>query len=522
MAGEMRFNELELNEKILKGIAEAGFEECMPVQEQTFEHSLKGVDLIVQSQTGTGKTAAFLISLYQRFMEADLLPGSKALIVAPTRELVVQIEKEAKLLGKYAKFNVHCFYGGVGYAGQEKALKKGVDIYVATPGRLIDLNEKGMIDFRQIEILVIDEADRMFDMGFLPDIRRILRKMKPPGKRQAMLFSATIDDNTSYIAGEFMVNPATVRIQPEKMTVDKIKQELYHVGRNEKMNLMLGLLKHHLPKNALVFTNTKHDAVKVAKRLEYNGFECRSLIGDMPQSKRLKVTEDFKSGKLAFLVATDVAARGIHIDDLEMVFNYDLPGDSENYVHRIGRTARAGKSGVAISLVCENYVYNLDAIEELIGKKIEVQYAEDELYKEDKSTGMELDSINKDAKKLKKSKSASYSKGRGKGKPHPKAGGSATAGGARKKAQPQNKKTNRKPVVKPEGAVAKKRNSESIDDRLAYYRKKYGEDFKVTAGPPGTVGATTVGKSSKEKRSPVKRERKSFIKKIAGMFGFGK
>lgn len=515
----MRFDEFELNEKLLKGISEAGFENCMPVQEQTFEHSLKGVDLIVQSQTGTGKTAAFLISLFQRFTSDDMLPGSKALIIAPTRELVVQIEKEAKLLGKNLKYNTHCFYGGVGYATQEKALKKGVDIYVATPGRLIDLNEKGMIDFRQIDILVIDEADRMFDMGFLPDIRRILRKMKPPGKRQAMLFSATIDDNTSYIAGEFMVDPGMVRIAPEKMTVDKIKQELYHVGRKEKMNLMLGLLKHHIPKNALVFTNTKHDAVKVAKRLEYNGFECRSLIGDMPQSKRLKVMEDFKSGKLSFLVATDVAARGLHIDDLEMVFNYDLPGDSENYVHRIGRTARAGKSGIAISLVCENYVYNLDSIEELIGKKIEVQYAEDELYKEDKSTGMELDSINKDAKKLKKSKSAPY-KSKSKGRSQMKAGNTQSSEQGRKKTQP--KKPRRKPVVKPDGVVAKKRNSESIDDRLAYYRKKYGEDFKVTAGPPGTVGATTVGKSSKDKRTPVTRERKSILKKIAGIFGFGR
>lgn len=384
----MKFTELRFTTKLMKGIEEAGFEELMPVQEASFVHTLKGKDVTVQSQTGTGKTAAFLITIFHHFLEQSDQKNRKALILAPTRELAIQIEKEARLLGRFLDFSIGCFYGGVGYLQQEKSLQKGVDIIVGTPGRLLDFQNKGKVSFHDVGYLVIDEADRMFDMGFYPDIRRIMRTAAPNEKRQTMLFSATLDARTRTLAREFMNNPAKVEIQPEQVTVDKIKQRIYHVGRKEKLNLMLGILKIEAPRNALIFTNTKHAASEVAQHLEYNGFNCLHISGDLPQSKRLRVLNQFKTGKLPFLVATDVAARGLHIDDLEMVFNYDLPGDCENYVHRIGRTARAGKSGIAISLVCEEYVYNLDAIETYVNYKIPVAYADDEFFQKSKSEGM--------------------------------------------------------------------------------------------------------------------------------------
>lgn len=387
----MKFSALNLDENLMKGINDAGFEKCMPVQEQTFVHTLKGKDVNVQSQTGTGKTAVFLITIFQHFISGGPVKLNKALIIAPTRELAVQIEKEAKLLGKHLDFTIGSFYGGVGYYHQEQLLEKDVDIIVATPGRLLDLNQKGLLDLGKIGYFVIDEADRLFDMGFLPDVRRILRKMVPCEKRQTMLFSATLDTNTRNIAYEFMNDPISIEISPEQVTVDKITQEIYHVSRKEKINLMLGILKKEMPKNGLIFTNMKSTAALVAKHLEYNGYKCLHISGDLPQNKRLRIMESFKSGDLPFLVATDVAARGLHIDDLELIINYDIPGDCENYVHRIGRTARAGKSGKAIALACEDFVYNLEAIEEFIDMKIPVKFADDDLYHENKGEGLVFD-----------------------------------------------------------------------------------------------------------------------------------
>ena len=368
----MKFTELKLEENIMKGIEEAGFSTLMPVQEETFVHTLKGKDVTVQSQTGTGKTAAFLVTIFQHFLDKNTGKNKKALIIAPTRELAIQIEKDAKVLGRYLNFTIGSFYGGVGYKHQEELLKRDVEVIIGTPGRLLDFNSKGKLDFRNIGFLVIDEADRMFDMGFFPDITRILRNSVPCSKRQTMFFSATLDVKTRSIAREFMNKPVKIEIMPEQVTVDTVSQRIYHVARKEKLNLMLGILKKELPKNALIFTNTKHAAAQVAKHLEYNGYKCLHLSGDLPQSKRLQVIDNFKSGKLPFLVATDVAARGLHIEGLEMIFNYDLPGDCENYVHRIGRTARAGKSGKAISLACESYIYNLEAIESFLGAKIPI------------------------------------------------------------------------------------------------------------------------------------------------------
>jgi len=383
----MNFEQLQLNAPLLRGIADMGFTDLTPVQEKTLGFSLGGKDVAVQSQTGTGKTAAFLITIFQR-QQAVAAAWRQALIVAPTRELAVQIEAEAKLIGRHLNLKVGCFYGGVGYNRQEALLKRGVDIMVGTPGRLLDLEQKGTLTMKNIGFLVIDEADRLFDMGFLPDIRKILRRVSALQYRQTMLFSATLSGPALQIAREYMNQPEIISVTPENMTVDTITQELYHVGSREKISLLLGILKRDNPKSVLFFTNMKCDAERLSKRLELNGYPNEFLTGDLAQSRRLRIIDDFKSGKVLFLVATDVAARGLHIEGLDMVVNYDLPGESENYVHRIGRTARAGKSGKAVTLACEKFVSNLEGIEKLINAKIPVVFPEDDMFVRDRSRGM--------------------------------------------------------------------------------------------------------------------------------------
>ena len=294
--------------------------------------------------------------------------------------MAVQIEEEAKEIGKYLDFRIGSFYGGVGYHQQEKLLKDGVDVIVGTPGRLIDFNQQKKLKLHDISMFVIDEADRLLDMGFLPDIRKIIRNMPSIEERQTMLFSATLDMRVKNIAYEYMNDPIEIDIAAEQVTVEKVSQTVYHVARAEKMSLLLGLLKRDNPGSAIVFTNTKHMAMRVSDTLRANSFDCHYLTGDLPQKKRQKIIDDLKNGKISFLVATDVASRGLHVDDLELVVNYDLPENSENYVHRIGRTARVGKSGIAISLVCEQFVYELENIETYTNLKIPVTFAEDELF----------------------------------------------------------------------------------------------------------------------------------------------
>jgi len=383
----MEFNELKLEPRLLQGIANRGYKKMTAVQEQTLAKTLQGMDVAVQSQTGTGKTAAFLITLFERMLYDRASKRKKALVIVPTRELAVQIEKEARLLNHHLGFAIGSFYGGVGYNGQLALLKRGLDIIIGTPGRLLDLSQKGHLRLKSIGILVIDEADRLFDMGFLPDIKKILERMPPRYARQNMLFSATLSRVSRTIAVEHMNRPLFIEVTPEQLTVDTISQELYHVKSHIKMNLMLGILKTQAPQNALIFTNMRHSAFRLAKKLQQNGFRSQHLTGDLPQSQRLKVINDFMAGKFAFLVATDVAARGLHIDDLEMVINYDIPQDCENYVHRIGRTARAGNSGKAISLASEGTADHLEAIESFISMKIPVQTADDDLYATDMSLG---------------------------------------------------------------------------------------------------------------------------------------
>lgn len=386
----MKFEELNLNPRLLRSIEERGYSQLTEVQEKTLSRTLQGRDVAVQSQTGTGKTAAFLITLLEHMLRTRPGRRRRALIIVPTRELAVQIEREAELLNRYPGFAIGSLYGGVRRDGQRKRLRNGLDIMIGTPGRLLDFGESGDIRTREIGSLVIDEADRLFDMGFLPDIRRLLHMIPPPEARHGMLFSATLDRASQDLAAEFLNKPEWIAVTPEQVTVDKITQELYKVKSHIKLNLMLGLLKQRRPRNALIFTNTRHEAFRLAKKLAINGYRARHLTGDLPQSSRLQIMEDFKAGRFPFLVATDVAARGLDILGLDMVINYDLPLECENYVHRIGRTARAGKSGEAISFSSEGMYGHLLSIESYIGMKIPVKEADIELFEVDASEGIEL------------------------------------------------------------------------------------------------------------------------------------
>lgn len=476
----MKFNDFNFDKNILKGIEKAEFSECTPVQEQTYKYSLKGKDVYVQSQTGTGKTAAFLLTIFQNYKNPDIKFNSKALIIAPTRELAVQIEKDAKKLGEFLDLTIGCFYGGTGYKEQEDLLEKGVDIAIGTPGRLLDFIQKGKLKLKEIGYLVIDEADRLFDMGFFPDIRRIVRKMLPYNKRQTMLFSATMSVNVRQMSWEYMNNPVNVETTPKKITVDSVQQILFHVGKREKISLLLGLLNKYLPRNVLIFTNMKSTAVKVYKYLQYNGKKCKFLTGDLPQSKRLKIINDFKNGDLDILIATDVAARGLHVDNLELIVNFDLPGDFENYVHRIGRTARAGKSGRAISFACEDFVFNLEPIEKYIGKKIPVEYAEDYLFeKVTRVPDHEFGSYKSRRKRV-----VVGSKGGAKRPSYPKREKVQKGTPIKKKFSGSKnefvKRERKNPEIKVKNfdKIKPGKNSTS-EERLEYYKKKYGENFKI-------------------------------------------
>lgn len=384
----MEFSELNLNPDLMRGLEEAGYHTCMPVQEAVFSPAFAGKDIYAQSQTGTGKTAAFLISIFQRLLTATSLRHRKVLILAPTRELAVQIEGEVERLGKYLPISSAAFYGGVGYGPQIDALRADVQMMIGTPGRIIDLVKQGKMLLKDVGFLVIDEADRMFDMGFIDDLRKLLRYLPAPGERQTFLFSATLGLRVKDLAWEYMADPTEIVIEPEKVTVELVTQELYHVGSHEKMRLLLGLLEREKPESAIIFCNQKAMVEELARRLRVNGIDCEYIMGDLPQSKRLEIIERLKAGKLSLLVATDVAARGLDIEGLDLVVNYDLPDDTESYVHRIGRTARAGKTGKAVTLACEKFVFNLPAIEKFIGMKIPVAPFDSSLMLVDKSEGI--------------------------------------------------------------------------------------------------------------------------------------
>lgn len=394
----MDFTEFGLDERLLKGIEAAGYVTCTPVQEQVIKASksaegTKGPDLYVQSQTGTGKTCAYLVAVIGEMVKAENA-GKKCLILAPTRELAVQIEEEAKVLVGTSGLKPFAVYGGVGYEKQIAMIKKGVDIVIGTPGRVIDLNEGGNLDLNNANFCVIDEADRMFDMGFYDDLRKILKCLPEAETRQTMLFSATLNTYVKNLAWEYTRDPIEITIEAENITVSEIKQELLHVSSDEKMKLLVGILKHENPESAIIFCNTKRSCEVIAKRLVINEIGAEFMIGDLPQSKRLAILKKFKAGEIKILVATDVAARGIDVDDLAMVINYDLPVEAENYVHRIGRTARAGKSGKAYTFCSEQDVYNLPAIERYIEMSIPATVAYPDQMEEDKSAGMYIKTEN--------------------------------------------------------------------------------------------------------------------------------
>src|SRR5580658_665668 len=369
------FASLGLRNEVMAGINQAGFVNCTPIQAQTLPIALAGRDVAGQAQTGTGKTAAFLVALYQSLLTRPPSTNRskssvRALIVAPTRELAVQIHHDAEILGRHTGFRQAVVYGGVDYEKQRRQLEDGVDVLIGTPGRLIDYFKQHVFDLRHAQAVVLDEADRMFDLGFIADIRYLLRRLPPPEKRQSMLFSATLSYRVLELAYEHMNNPELVRIEPDKMTVDRVRQMMYYPAMEEKVPLLVALLRQYEARRTMIFVNTKRAAERLESTLNANGFHAQALSGDVPQNKRLRFLRDFHNGDLAVLIATDVASRGLHIPDVSHVFNFDLPQDAADYVHRIGRTARAGAEGDAISFACEEYAVSLPEIEDYLGHKI--------------------------------------------------------------------------------------------------------------------------------------------------------
>ncbi len=372
---DVSFNNLHLPEELARGIADAGFERCTPIQAQTLPRALAGFDVAGQAQTGTGKTAAFLVALYSALLRREVPPtrranAPRALIIAPTRELAIQIHNDAEILGQYTSLRLGLAFGGVDYEKQRRTLEDGVDILIGTPGRLIDFYKQRVFDLGAVQVLVLDEADRMFDLGFISDIRYILRRLPRADERLNLLFSATLAQRVLELAFEHMNDPELVRIEPDKLTVDQVRQSIYFPSMEEKPRLLVGLLRSMDPTRTMIFVNTRRGAERLQGLLQANGINAEAMSGDVPQRKRMRMLSDFHSGKLPVLIGTDVASRGLHIPAVSHVFNYDLPQDPEDYVHRIGRTARAGAEGDAISFGCEDYAISLPDIEGYVGRSI--------------------------------------------------------------------------------------------------------------------------------------------------------
>ncbi len=371
------FENFDLHPTLLQGLNDAGFVRCTPIQAMTLPLTLAGKDVAGQAQTGTGKTAAFLVALYNRLLNGPAHPerraqDPRAVILAPTRELAIQIDKDAQQIGRHTGLRVALIYGGVDYEKQRKLLEDGVDIIVATPGRLIDFFKQHAVSFRAIEMMIMDEADRMFDLGFIKDIRFLLRRMPGALERQNLLFSATLSHRVLELAYEHMNEPEKLVVETETITAASVRQRVYFPATEEKLPLLLGLLAQMDANRSMVFVNTKIGCERVARTLERAGYRVGVLSGDVPQKKRESLLGRFTKGELSLLVATDVAARGLHIPGVSHVFNYDLPFDAEDYVHRIGRTARLGAEGDAVSFACDEYAMSLPDIEAYIEQKIPV------------------------------------------------------------------------------------------------------------------------------------------------------
>ncbi|MCR4714871.1 MAG: DEAD/DEAH box helicase [Treponemataceae bacterium] len=509
----MDFTEFNLHESLMKGIENAGYKTCTPVQEQVLKAGLTGDDLYVQSQTGTGKTASYLTLMLQQLLTVPELNGKKALIMVPTRELAVQVEEEAETLAQFTGLKTGSFYGGVGYEKQTSLLKENVDILVGTPGRVIDLQESGTMDLSQVAFLVVDEADRMFDMGFYPDLRKLIKVLPATENRQTMLFSATLNTYVKNLAWEYTEEAKEITIEPEHITIEEIDQVLLHVASDDKMKLLLGILKNEKPKSVIIFCNTKRSCEVIAKRLKMNEIEAEFIIGDLPQSRRLKVLDSFKKGELTCLVATDVAARGIDVSDLAMVVNYDLPNEAENYVHRIGRTARAGKSGKAYTLCSEQDVYNLPAIERYVGNTIPASMASEEMFIEDVSSGVYIKTERYDdeysdrphSRRDSRRGSSKYDGDRRGGEGRHSGKRDSHYGDDRRKKDSKGgykKNDNRKKAYNRNAEreeISEELASMSFEDRMKLYKEKYGSNTtqSESSSPAKTAGANSNSSKSK-------------------------
>ncbi len=378
---ETRFSNLELSRSILRSLKDASFEQCTPIQDRALPLALRDKDIAGQAQTGTGKTAAFLLATFQRLIndETKTIKNPRAIIIAPTRELAIQIHKDAVLLSSHLDLKFALIYGGTDYKKQLLAIKSNVDIIIGTPGRIIDFYKQQAFTLDHIQVMVLDEADRMFDMGFIKDIRFLLRRMPAPEKRLNMLFSATLSFKVTELAYEHMNNPVMIKIEAEAVTSKSINQFAFCPANEQKIPLLFGILNTHNPERCIIFVNTKKAAEQLNSYLEANHYKAVTLSGDVPQEKRQRLLKSFQENKVPIMIATDVAARGLHIPEVSHVINYDLPQDVEDYVHRIGRTARFGASGEAISFICEEYAYSMPDIEEYIGEKVAVKTITEDL-----------------------------------------------------------------------------------------------------------------------------------------------
>ncbi|KXS56860.1 MAG: hypothetical protein AMR96_00290 [Candidatus Adiutrix intracellularis] len=407
------FADFDLPPEIMAGVDRAGFEYCTPIQAQAIPVAMSGLDIAGQAQTGTGKTTAFLIPLLNRLLKNKPLGLGlpRAIIITPTRELAMQIYEDAKILAGATSLRPLLVIGGMDYREQAELLATGPELVICTPGRIIDYLQQGIFKTKAIEVAVVDEADRLLDMGFIKDLKFLLGHLPSYTQRQTMLFSATLDDRVLELTYQFMNPPQFITAEPDKLTKIKIEQELYHLAREEKLPLIMGLLKHEIHRRVIIFVNTKSGVEWLAKKLTLNGFQAEGITGDLPQPKRLKLMEAFKENRLQILVATDVASRGIHVDDVSHVYNYDLPQDAENYIHRIGRTARAGCEGKAVSFGCEDYVFHLEAIENLLGEKIPVYLVDPELFQKDQAGEVRLKDQHGDRRKLVRSSQGCWESG---------------------------------------------------------------------------------------------------------------
>ena len=372
---DQRFDDLPLTDSLQKGLSEAGFEYCTPIQAQSLPVALTGQDVAGQAQTGTGKTIAFLLACCNLLLTKEPFEGyekgqPRALILAPTRELAIQIHKDAELLNKHTGLSLGLVYGGTGYDQQRTMLSGHNDILIGTPGRLIDFFKQKLFSLKHVQVAVMDEADRMFDLGFIKDIRYLLRKMPAPEQRLNLLYSATLSFRVMELAYEHMNDPSEIKVESDDVVAAKVEEYSFYPADVEKLPLLVNMIRRNESDLVLVFVNTRHAAEQVSRTLGANGINSAMLSGDVPQTKREKLLEQFKQGKRPVLVATDVAARGLHIPSVSHVYNFDLPQDAEDYVHRIGRTARAGASGEAISFICEKYAYSILDIEEYIGHSL--------------------------------------------------------------------------------------------------------------------------------------------------------